>query len=92
MKAIPWISELQWQTLERMSLIPPFNKPNIVKHIAENPEQWLTYINSNESGTMPCSYLEYDQVKQDKIMKKLKKQAALSEQIVIEQEEEEEDE
>lgn len=70
-----------------MSLIPPFNKPNIVKHIAENPEQWLTYINSNEMGTMPASYLDYDQVKEDKIMKKLKKQAELSGKVVIEEEE-----
>jgi hypothetical protein len=40
-KAIHWISEMQWQTLERLSKVPPFNRPNIVNHVLENPDQWL---------------------------------------------------
>jgi hypothetical protein len=37
-KAINWISEMQWQTLERLSKVPPFNRPNIVNHVLDNPD------------------------------------------------------
>lgn len=35
-REMAWITETQWQTLERLSKIPPFNDPNIVRHILEN--------------------------------------------------------
>jgi len=37
-KVINWISEMQWQTLERLSKVPPFNRPNIVNHVLDNPD------------------------------------------------------
>lgn len=75
-RAITWISEMQWQTLERLSKVPPFNRPNIVNHVLDNSEQWLAYATARETENvnMPGPYLEYDPVKEEKRMKHKKKQ------------------
>lgn len=71
-----WITDMQWSTLERLSKIPPFNEPNLLKHIVENQDTWYAYANAKEGENIPIpgSYLEYDPVKKEKLMKKLKKQ------------------
>jgi hypothetical protein len=75
-RAISWISEMQWQTLERLSKVPPFNRPNIVNNVLENPDQWLAYATAKETDNvnMPGPYLDYDPVKEEKRMKQKKKQ------------------
>lgn len=77
-KAVHWISDIQWQTLERLSKVPPFNKPNIVNHVLDNPDQWLQYATARETDNaiMPGPYLDYDPVKEEKRMKQKKKQLA----------------
>jgi hypothetical protein len=66
---------MQFNTLERLSKIPPFNEPNILKHLLDNQEQWYAYANAKDGENLPIPgpYLEYDPVKKEKLMKKLKK-------------------
>jgi hypothetical protein len=62
--------------IDRLSQVPPFNKPELTKHILENQDQWLTYINAKDSENvpMPGPYLEYDPVKEEKLARRKKAQ------------------
>jgi hypothetical protein len=73
-KAIKWINDHQWNRLERLSKVPPFNKPNLVLHILDNTEQWLAYANAKDSDNlqMPGPYIEYDPVKEERQRRKKK--------------------
>ena len=67
---------MQWQTLERLSKITPFNDPNILKHILDNQDAWFAYANAKDGDNvaMPGPYLEYDPVKRERLLRKIKKQ------------------
>lgn len=60
--------------IDRLSQVPPFNKPSIVEHILDNQDLWLAYINAKDSDNipMPGNYLEYDPVKEERLAKRLK--------------------
>ena len=52
---IPWISRDQWRAIDKLSLIPPFNQPNmkndnvnLSSHIEAHPSQWQDYINGKQ--------------------------------------------
>ena len=54
-KIAPWISYKQWQAIDKLSTIPPFNQPNrlnmeatLAQHVENNPEQWFKYVNDRE--------------------------------------------
>jgi hypothetical protein len=54
-RVAPWISAKQWQSIDKLSTLPPFNQPNrtnmepnLACHVENNPMVWLAYVNDKE--------------------------------------------
>lgn len=58
-----WFTEKNWVALQRLCSIPPFNSPNLLDEILQQPIEWLNFINdlhlvSNIS--IPGIYLAFE--------------------------------
>ena len=62
----PWITEQQWQGLQSLAKMPPFNRPDIIDHILANHEAWTRYIHESDEDPnpiIPGPYGGWDQEK-----------------------------
>lgn len=67
----PWVTEVQWRSLEKLSKVPPFHRPSIVDHFLANSQHWQSYIfaKDSESIHMPGNFQDYDFEKDTKSSK-----------------------
>jgi hypothetical protein len=45
-----WLTERQWEALEVLQLIPPFDKPNIIDQMIDHSEEWAKFIHEPEEA------------------------------------------
>jgi len=63
MKYFPQVNKKVWGGVQKLSQISPFNRPNIIDHILENPGEWDVFINHSdklESPVLPGPYASFD--------------------------------
>ena len=53
MALCPWITDEQWQGLQLLVKLPPFNKPSIIDHIQTNHAEWTRYIHESDEDEYP---------------------------------------
>lgn len=45
-----WLTERQWEALEVLQFIPPFDKPNIIDQMIDHSEDWAKFIHEPEEA------------------------------------------
>lgn len=63
-----WMTERQWEALEVLQHLPPFDKPNIIDHMISHASEWERFIHSSgelADPVMPGSFVHYGVDKDD---------------------------
>ena len=82
----PWITKGMWDSIDKLSKIPPFNQPNrknmepnLAAHIEKYPHIWYSYINKEQAQALAktdAAKLLAEELKQEKEDMKIARQRA----------------